>query len=183
MANLSIRRGEQREAPAQVWDPFRSIDPFRMIRSMLGADPFAGLVAPTETLFEPDIEIKERKDAYLLKVDVPGVREGDLEVSMVGNRLTINGKREEEQRREDERFFVYERSYGSFSRSFVLPEGADHERIKAELNAGVLTITVPKRAEMQARRVEIGAGKEEKALGGKEIKGGEQPPQGQKKVA
>src|SRR5262249_55178712 len=125
MANLSIRRGEQHEAPAQVWDPFRSIDPFQMIRSMLGADPFAGLVAPTGTLFEPDIEIKEAKDAFVMKVDVPGVREADLEVSMVGNRLTINGKREEEQRREDERFFVYERSYGTFSRSFVLPEGCD----------------------------------------------------------
>jgi HSP20 family protein len=182
MANLSIRRGEQREAPATVWDPFRSIDPFRMIRSMLGADPFAGLVAPTGMLFEPDIEIKETKDSYLLKVDVPGVREDDLDVSMVGNRLIINGKREEEERREDERFFVYERSYGSFSRSFVLPEGCDPDRIKADLRSGVLTITVPKKAEMQARKVEIAGGKEEKAIGAKEIKGGEQQP-GQKKAA
>jgi HSP20 family protein len=182
MANLSIRRGEQREQPATVWDPLRSLDPFRMIRDMLGTDPFAGLVAPTQTLFEPDIEIKETKDTYVIKVDVPGVREGDLEVSMVGNRLMINGRREEEQRREDERFFVYERCYGTFSRSFVLPEGADPDRIKAELNAGVLSIAVPKRAEMQARRVEIGAGKEEKALGAKGAEGQKAEP-GQKKAA
>jgi HSP20 family protein len=100
----------------------------------------------------------------------------------VGNRLTVSGKREEEERNEDERYFSYERSFGTFSRSFVLPEGADPERIKADLRAGVLTITIPKKAEMQARRVEIGGGKEEKALGPKEAKGAE-PQQGQKKAA
>ena len=61
-----------------------------------------------------------------------------------------------EVRREDDRFFVYERAYGTFSRSFVLPVGADVSRISADLRDGVLHITVPKRAEMQARRIEVG---------------------------
>jgi HSP20 family protein len=160
MANLSIRRGEPRQETA-VWDPFRMMDPMRgfdpvrMIRDMMGADPFAGLVAPGGGAFAPDIEIKETKDAYILKADLPGVQADDLEVSVMGNRLTVGGKREEEQRREDDRYFAYERSYGAFSRSFVLPEGADLDKLKAELKDGVLQIAVPKKAEVQARKIEI----------------------------
>ena len=161
MANLNIRRGEPRQETA-VWDPFRMMDPgrgfdpVRLIRDMMGGDPFAGLVAPGGAAFAPDIEIKESKDAYSFKADLPGVQASDLEVSVMGNRLTVSGKREEEQRREDDRYFAYERSYGAFSRSFVLPEGADVDKLKADLKDGVLQIVVPKRAEVQARRVEIG---------------------------
>ncbi len=188
MANMNIRRNQPREQIATA-DPLRgmgsmmTIDPFRMIRDLMGADPFAGLVAPTGVSFAPDIEIKETKDAYVLKADLPGVREGDVEVSVVGNRLTIGGKREEEHREEDDRYFAYERTYGTFSRSFTLPEGADLDKIKADLREGVLNIEVPKRAEVQARRVAIGGragegrqqeGKAEtgKAEGGKPEPGG-----------
>ncbi len=162
MANLSIRRNEPREPITTSWDPSRAmgsmftLDPYRMIRDIMGADPFASLVAPMGTMFAPDIEIKETKDAYVLKADLPGVRDADLEVSVMGNRLTVSGKREEEERREDDRYFAYERSYGAFSRSFVLPESGDLEKIKADLKDGVLHIEVPKKAEAQARRVEIG---------------------------
>jgi HSP20 family protein len=160
MANMSIRRNQPREQLAAPSDPLRgslfTLDPFRMIRDIMGADPFAGLVAPTGGLFAPDIEIKETKDAYVMKADLPGIRDQDLEVSVVGNRLTISGKREEEQREEDDRYFAYERTYGSFSRSFTLPEGADLDKIKADLREGVLTVEIPKHAEMQARRVQIG---------------------------
>jgi HSP20 family protein len=162
MANLSIRRNEPRETAATVWDPMRGMDPqrafdpFRMIRDLMGADPFGGLVAPSGGMFAPDIEIKETKDSYMITADLPGVTMDDLELSVTGNRLTVSGRREEEERREDERYFTYERSYGTFARSFVMPEGADLERIEAQLSDGVLKITVPKRAEVQARKVEIG---------------------------
>jgi HSP20 family protein len=164
MANLSVRRGEPRQEPA-VWDPFRmlglpqSLDPMRMIRDIMGTDPFAGMVSPGGGSFAPDIEIKETKDAYVLCADLPGVKMEDLEVSMTGNRLTISGARTEEQRREDDRYFAYERCYGCFSRSFVLPEGTDLDRLRADLQDGVLRIEVPKKAEMQPRRIEVG-GKE-----------------------
>ena len=179
MANLSIHRSEQREPTATTaWDPLRTmtsmrtLDPFRMMRDLLTGDPFAGMVAPASAMFAPDIEIKETKDAYVLTLDLPGVSMSDIDISVMGNRLTVSGKREEENRQEDDRFFVYERSYGTFSRSFVLPEGADVDKIKADLQSGVLNIVAPKRAEMQARRVEIG-GKEKEA-------GAKEPGQGQK---
>jgi HSP20 family protein len=166
MANMNIRRNQPREQLATSSDPLRglgsmfTLDPYRMIRDIMGADPFAGLVTPTgEMMFAPDIELKETKDAYVLEADLPGVRESDIEVSVVGNRLTISGKREEEKREEDDRYFAYERSYGSFSRSMTLPEGADLDRVKADLKNGVLSVEVPKKAEVQARRVAIGGGR------------------------
>jgi HSP20 family protein len=164
MANLSVRRGEPRQEAA-VWDPFRmmdpmrSFDPMRLIRDIMGVDPFAGLVTPGGGTFAPDIEIKETKDAYVICADLPGVKTEDLEVSMTGNRLTVSGTRSEEKRREDDRFFAYERAYGTFSRSFVLPEGTDLDRLRADLQDGVLRVEVPKKAEMQPRRIEVG-GKE-----------------------
>jgi len=184
MANLSIRRGEPRQE-ATVWDPLRmmeqrAFDPFRMIRDMMGADPFAGLVAPMSGMFAPDIEIKETKEAYVLKADLPGVRMDDIEVSVTGNRLTIGGSRREEQRREDDRYFAYERSYGIFNRSFVLPEGADLDKLRADLESGVLKLVVPKKTEMQPRRIEIGAKEGKEA---KEGKAEGQPPKGEKKAA
>ncbi len=173
MANLSIRKSEPREPMAKTWEPrgmmspFRALDPVRMIRDMMSLDPFAGLVAPLSEMFAPDIEIKETKDAYVIRADLPGVRDEDLDVSITGNRVTVSGKREEEERQEDDRYFAYERSYGTFSRSFVMPEGADVDKVKADLKAGVLVITVPKRAEMQARKVEIGSAKETRSEQGK----------------
>lgn len=169
MGKLSVQQNEPREQPiTTAWGP-TMIDPFRMIQRMLGADPFAGWVSPTSESFIPEIEIKETQDGYMIQADLPGVREKDLEVSVTGNRLTVSGKREHEERREDDRYFAYERSYGAFSRSFVLPEGANLEGLKAELDSGVLTILVPKRAEMQPRRVEIGGKRPEK----KELRAGQ----------
>jgi HSP20 family protein len=187
MANLSIRKSEPREPMAKTWDPrgalsplrtmdpFRMMDPLRIMRDMMSMDPFAGLVAPLSEMFAPDIELKETKDAYVIKADLPGVHDEDLEVSVTGNRLAVSGKREEEAREEDDRYFAYERSYGTFSRSFVMPEGADLDKVKAELKEGVLNITVPKKTEMQARKVEVSAAKEAKAETGKAEMGKAEP--------
>jgi HSP20 family protein len=187
MANLNVRRGEPRQEGA-TWDPLRvmegfgrSFDPLRLMRDLMSTDPFAGMVAPASGTFAPDIEIKETKDAYVICADLPGVKTEDLEVSVTGSRLTIGGARSEEERREDDRYFAYERSYGSFSRSFVLPEGADLDRLRADLDSGVLRIAIPKKADVQPRRIEVSGKGEGKA----EPSAGEQKeaPRGEKKVA
>jgi HSP20 family protein len=150
MANL-IRRGE-RGAMA----PSRGVDPFEMMRDLMRWDPFAELAAGTRDLaFLPSFEVKETKDAYVFKADLPGIRESDLDISLTGNRLTVSGKREEEKREEEERFYAYERSYGSFSRSFTLPEGIDVEHAQADLSDGVLTITLAKKPEVKPKRIEV----------------------------
>jgi HSP20 family protein len=162
MANLIRKRSGQEMAPA-----FQ--DPLQLMRNLLGFDPFQAMaVVPAaltgqEQLFVPDFEVKETPEAYIFKADVPGVSEGDLDISVTGNRLVVSGKREAETKNEGERFYAYERTYGSFSRAFTLPEGADTEHVNADLKNGVLALTIPKRPEQQPKKVEIKAGKEGQA--------------------
>lgn len=161
MANL-IRRNDPRSLEGRLPDPFE------MMRDLMRWDPFAelGTAGARAPSFVPTFEVRETKDAYVFKADLPGIREEDLELSLTGNRLTVSGKREEEKHDEDDRYYAYERSYGSFSRSFTLPEGVDVEHAQAELNNGVLTVRIAKRPEVQPRRIEVKklqAGKGEKA--------------------
>ena len=150
MANL-IRRNNPGSAV-----PSRAVDPFEMMRDLMRWDPFAelGTLGGREE-FTPTFEVKETRDAYEFKADLPGVKQEDLDISLTGNRLTVSGKREEERRQEDERYYAYERSYGSFSRSFTLPEGGDVEHARADLSNGVLTVTLPKRPEVQPKKIEV----------------------------
>jgi HSP20 family protein len=151
----------RRQASPETGVARRSFDPFEMMSDLMRWDPFPELGRMTGRRgegFVPAFDVKETKDAYLFRADLPGVRDEDLELSVTGNRLTVSGRREEEKQEEDERMYAYERSYGAFSRSFVLPDGADDEHIDAELKNGVLTLTVPKKPEVQPRRIQI-AGK------------------------
>ena len=70
--------------------------------------------------FSPSFEVKETKDSYVFKADVPGVKESDIEGTVTGNRLSISGKREVEHKEQTNTFYTYERSYGDFTRSFLL---------------------------------------------------------------
>jgi HSP20 family protein len=144
------------------------------MRDLMRWDPFAEMFPTVNRLesvtFAPRFEVKETKDAYVFKGDLPGIDEKDLDITLTGNRLTVSGKREAEQRQENDTYYAYERSYGSFSRSFTLPEGADFEHCEADLSNGVLTLSVPKRPEHQPKKISLKAiGEKVKgALGGKE---------------
>jgi HSP20 family protein len=143
-----IRRYPEKDAVQR-----RERDPFALMQETLRWDPLRELWPPKDGEFAPSFEVKETKNAYLFKADMPGVKEGDLDVSLSGNRLTISGRREEERRDEGDRYYTYERSYGSFSRSFTLPEGTNADNIEAELKDGVLTLTVPKKPDVQPKRI------------------------------
>lgn len=143
-----IRRGEG--APA------RTVDPFEMIRELMGWEPLREMIPRLGGPgFAPSFDVKEAKDAYVFRADLPGVKEEDLEVALTGERLTISGKREEERQTEDERYYSSERSYGSFSRSFTLPSGIDADHVSADLKNGVLSVIVPKKPEAQPKRIEL----------------------------
>src|SRR5260370_29515704 len=136
----------------------RGWDPFEMMQELIGAEPFRELARGgfgDAGSFVPTFDVKETKDSYTFKADLPGVKESDVEVSLSGNILTISGQREEEKKNEGDRYFAYERSYGTFSRSFTLPEGAETEHVRAELKDGVLTMVVPKKPEVQPRRIDV----------------------------
>lgn len=149
MSNVTVRK-EQPAAP--VVDPWD-----RWMRSMLGWDPFRELAPLTamDRSFMPAFEIKETKEGYLFKADLPGVKETDLEVTVTGNRLTVKGKRDEEKKQETDTYFCYERNYGSFTRTFTLPDGCDGTKAHADLKDGVMTLLVPKTPEAQPRKIEV----------------------------
>lgn len=157
MANINVRK-ENGNKPATVTPQEQRWEPFRMMRDLVGWDPFREMspfVAQIPAGFVPTFEIKETKDEYNFKADVPGVKEGDLEVTMTGNRLTISGKREAEKEEQNDTYYTYERSYGDFSRSFTLPEGVDGNTIRADLKDGVLTVVVKKTPDAQTRRITV----------------------------
>ena len=171
MGQVSIQKETEAKKPAEqkteqpeateIEPFFRARRPFELMRRMLRWDPFE-MMAPWRTFKElepmsPDFDVKETKDAFIFKADVPGIEAKNLDVKLAQNRLTVSGSREEEKRQKGDTYYTYERSYGSFSRSFTLPEEVDAEKISADMKDGVLTITVPKLPEAQAKHVEVKA--------------------------
>ena len=129
-------------------------DPFSIARELLSWDPYSygGRAAST---FVPSFEVKETAEAFVVRADLPGVKESDLDVSVHAGVLSVTGARAGEERKEGESYYVYERQYGAFSRSFALPETADAEKIEARLENGVLSLTIGKRVEAKPRRIEL----------------------------
>jgi HSP20 family protein len=168
MADLSIRH-----SPGALSQRRQGWDPFEQMQELMGFDPleeFGRLLSGRAEgmRFMPAFEVKETKDAFVFKADLPGVEEKDLDITVTEDRITVSGKRESEQRNEGERFFTFERQYGAFSRSFTLPEGVNAEGVNAELRDGVLTLRLPKRPESQPKRISVskaggGGSKEQKA--------------------
>jgi HSP20 family protein len=153
MANITRRENRELSTPSnRYWDPFS------LMESLLRWDPYRseGLLGGATSMYSPQFDLKETKDAYMLKADLPGVKENDVEINVTGNTLQISGSRQEERTDEGERYYRAERSYGQFSRTVTLPEGADFEHVNAEMKEGVLTVTIPKRPEVQPRRIQVG---------------------------
>ena len=105
----------------------------------------------------PAVDIIEENDRFVLRADVPGVEPSDIEVSMDAGVLSISGQRFEEARSDDAGMQRVERVSGRFFRRFSLPDTADAESIKAQGKNGILEVTIPKLAEVQARRIEVEA--------------------------
>ena len=128
-------------------------DPFQIARELFGWDPF--FPGRQASAFVPAFEVKETTEAFVLKADVPGVAETELDIAVHDNVLTISGTRQAEERKDGEAFALHERQYGSFSRSFALPATADGERVEAKLDAGVLSLTIWKKVEAKPRKIAL----------------------------
>jgi HSP20 family protein len=155
MANITVDKNPGQRAAlarAEGWDPFQAM------RELMQWDPFReGRLVP---LFErgalaPAFEVKETKDAFEFKADVPGIDTKDLDIKLTNNRLSVTGKREAEKTDTGNTYYTYERSYGSFTRSFTVPEGVNAETITADLKDGVLKIVLPKKPEAKPREVKV----------------------------
>ena len=107
------------------------------------------------TTWAPAVDIYETPNELVVKADLPDVNEKDIDVRVENNLLTIRGERKFEKSVSEENFLRVERAYGSFSRSFSLPNTLNAEAIAAEYKSGVLTVTLPKREETKPRQVKV----------------------------
>jgi HSP20 family protein len=159
MSQISVQRKNGGERPAALVR--RELEPFRLMRDLFRWDPFQEmrpLWSEDLVAYSPAFDVKETKDSFVFKADLPGIKEQDLEVTSTGNRLSVSGKREAEKEEKDDTYYTYERSYGSFTRTFTLPEQAEAAHVKAELKNGELTIVVPKTPAAVAKRIAVAVG-------------------------
>lgn len=141
----------------EPWRSFRSemdrmFDRFAKGFSFSSLEPFwtnnAELAAPAVDLTEDD-------KTYKVTAELPGMDEKDIDVTVSGGALVIKGEKKEEKEEKDKNYYLSERSYGSFQRSFSLPEGVDQDKIAANFAKGVLTVTLPKTADAQKTQKKI----------------------------
>ncbi len=138
------------------WDPFTEIARIQdqMSRQFLPAERRgAGFIPP--------VDIHEDKDAIYVVTELPGVKAEEVQLHVENNILTLTGERKFERNEEDKRdgYHRVERSYGTFTRSFALPNSVAGDQVQAEMSDGVLTVKIPKRAEVQPRKIEVKTGR------------------------
>ncbi|MCM8770271.1 MAG: Hsp20/alpha crystallin family protein [Candidatus Omnitrophica bacterium] len=139
------------------WDPFRELmDLQRDIDNLFNAS-WERLPArlSQEATWLPSLDVAEDKDNIVIKVDLPGVKQSDIDVSVSGDILTIKGERKQEQEIKEKKLHRIERFYGSFSRSLSLPDFVDSSKISAVYKDGVLEVTLPKTEKAKPKQIKV----------------------------
>jgi HSP20 family protein len=140
------------------WNPFRELDEIQnRLSSLFGRTPVRGLGEEAMTVSEwtPLVDITEDDKEYLIKAELPEVKKEDVKVTVENGTLTITGERKFEKEEKDKKYHRIERAYGSFMRSFLLPEGAAGEKVSADFKDGVLKVHLPKSAEAKPKSIDV----------------------------
>jgi HSP20 family protein len=138
------------------WDPFQNLASLQDQVNRLFDTSFQGRSDSSAlTAWAPAVDIYETENELVLKADLPDINEKDLDVRIENNMLTIRGERKFEQKVKEDNYLRIERTYGSFSRSFSLPNTVSTEGIKADYKNGVLTVELAKRAESKPKQVKV----------------------------
>jgi HSP20 family protein len=153
------------------WDPFRAFNTVqdrlnRLFRDSYGEGREEALTTST---FAPLVDVYEDEHNITLKIEVPGIDEKDIDVQIENNTLTVHGERKFEKEEKEENYRRVERQYGSFTRSFTLPNTVDAEQVQAHYDKGVLKIQLAKKAEAKPKQIKVKVGSQ-KPLEGKEAK-------------
>jgi HSP20 family protein len=155
------------------WEPARELATIqsemnRLFNTMFEPSGQPNGQAGTVRRWVPAMDLVEDKDSFVLRADLPGVNEGDVNIELEDNVLTISGERKSEHEERKDGYYRVERASGSFARSLTLPEGVDPERIQASFDRGVLEVRIPKPEQRKPRKVTISAGGTSKTIEGTE---------------
>jgi HSP20 family protein len=149
------------------WRPFRELEEMeRRFDDMLSwlLLPAVWRRIPTmEMGWAPAIDVFEKEDKFVVKAELPGITEEDIDVSVVGDTLTIKGERKAESEVKKDDYYYCERSYGSFYRSIAIPSNVDAKKVEANYEDGVLEVSLPKIPEVKPKKVSVSAKKKPKA--------------------
>jgi HSP20 family protein len=141
------------------WDPFRDVLTLQnRVNSLLQEFNRGENDALTTAAFVPPVDIYEDEHKIVLKLEVPGLTEKDLDIQLENHTLTVKGERKFEKEEKEENFHRIERRYGSFYRAFTVPNTVDSESVKAGYDAGVLKIELAKRAEAKPKQIKVAVG-------------------------
>ena len=142
------------------YDPFRELRSLQdeMTRLFTGIAPRSDRDEVSFGAWNPNVDIFEDKDRLVLEAELPGMKRDDFELSIENNVITLKGERKFEKKTDEDNYHRVERAYGSFTRSFTLPQTVSGEGAEAEFEDGVLRVTLPKREETKARKIEIKGG-------------------------
>jgi len=153
---LARRERQDRGALSPPWTDLNRI---RSEINRVFEDPL-GLLVPSTGFFEgwtPVVDVFEDRDKYILKAEIPGMKNEDIEVSLDGNTLTLSGERKHEEEKKEGETYRAERFFGRFQRSITLPAAVDATHIQANYKDGVLTVTLPKSEEAKPRQIQVKA--------------------------
>jgi HSP20 family protein len=153
------------------FDPFREFVTLqdrmnRLLRDQRG--PEGHDESLTATAFAPPVDVYEDEHGITLKIEVPGIDENDIDVRIENNTLTVHGERKFENEEKEENYRRVERQYGSFTRTFTVPNTVDQESVQADYDKGVLKIKLAKKAEAKPKQIKVNVGSSDKTLEGKE---------------
>jgi HSP20 family protein len=144
------------------WEPFREFANLedRMNRLLRASFHNVGRDESLTSNFAPAVDVYEDEHKVTLKIEVPGIEEKDIDVRVENNTLTVAGERKIEKEEKEENYRRVERQYGSFTRTFTLPQTVDTDKVSANYEKGVLNITLPKKAEAKPKQIKVNAGSE-----------------------
>ena len=161
---MERRKLEKGLAP---WQPLREMEEVgRRFEDVFGRPFLPGIwrrFPSEEMVWAPAIDVLEKEDKFLVKVELRGVKEEDVNVSLAGGTLTIEGEKKAESEVKTKGYYYRETSYGSFSRSITIPSTVDASKIEANYDKGVLEITLPKAPEVKPKKITVAAKKKEEA--------------------
>ena len=155
---LPVKTEKSSVGAPQLWRPFESLR--REIDHLFddfGGDFWRAPLRQVERAFGamPAVDVTETDGAFEVTAELPGIDEKNIEVKLANRTLTIKGEKRDEKEETKKDYYMRERSFGSFQRSFTLPEGVDTDKIEASFKNGVLTVTVPKTAEAKKAEKKI----------------------------
>lgn len=140
------------------WDSFSELLDMRREMDQLFGSFFGGTpatMAAVEAVWAPAVDIQETKDSFIVEVELPGMKQDDIQITIVENTLTLKGERKREREVRDEGYTRVERAYGTFQRALALPSVVDASKVRAKYKDGVLAIELPKKEEAKPKEIKV----------------------------